>query len=308
MWPCSSQGLEKAFPQSLQTHGRVCVRMCIFRAPRLTYSLSQYLQLKNLWHCHSQWSCLCLARPEKVKYALWQSKHSKRSWPLGPGSPRNVVGLLGTTSPGTRSSGIECNRWKSAGVLNGSKVSCESMKGWTAAGTAGKVTHSCSGLCEAACTWGVCVGCDLDTGAWKTSICVKVFGVEAVRHGDVSQHRAECWGLDMLHGDSGRLTVTRTTKKNAPLRWSRQNSILHSILDILAGPQCVKMHSEVWNAVNRLGLVIGYGFAMYCRLPYFCYGKSALKTPNTKRSFASFKRHIHLLYSFSCNCGTWSVR
>lgn len=45
-WPCSSQGLEKAFPQVPQTQGSVWLRMCILRAPRLRYSLLQYLQLK----------------------------------------------------------------------------------------------------------------------------------------------------------------------------------------------------------------------------------------------------------------------
>lgn len=45
-WPWSSQGLEKAFPQVVQTQGSVWLRMCIFRAPRLRYSLLQYLQLK----------------------------------------------------------------------------------------------------------------------------------------------------------------------------------------------------------------------------------------------------------------------
>ena len=47
-WPCSSQGLEKAFPQVPQTQGSVWLRMCILRAPRLRYSLLQYLQLKAL--------------------------------------------------------------------------------------------------------------------------------------------------------------------------------------------------------------------------------------------------------------------
>lgn len=47
-WPCSSQGLENAFPQVLQTQGSVWLRMCILRAPRLIYSLLQYLQLKAL--------------------------------------------------------------------------------------------------------------------------------------------------------------------------------------------------------------------------------------------------------------------
>lgn len=46
MWPRSSQGLEKAFPQVGQTQGSVCERMCIFRAPRLVYSLGQCLQKK----------------------------------------------------------------------------------------------------------------------------------------------------------------------------------------------------------------------------------------------------------------------
>lgn len=47
MWPWSSQGLEKALPQMTQMQGSVCVRMCILRAPRLEYSLSQYLQVKQ---------------------------------------------------------------------------------------------------------------------------------------------------------------------------------------------------------------------------------------------------------------------
>lgn len=46
MWPRSSQGLEKAFPQVVHTQGRVCERMCIFSAPRLVYSLGQCLQRK----------------------------------------------------------------------------------------------------------------------------------------------------------------------------------------------------------------------------------------------------------------------
>ena len=36
MWPCSSHGRLKAFPQMVHLHGRVCVRMCIFNAPRET--------------------------------------------------------------------------------------------------------------------------------------------------------------------------------------------------------------------------------------------------------------------------------
>lgn len=47
-WPCSSQGREKAFPQVAHTQGSVWLRMCILRAPRLRYSLLQYLQLKAL--------------------------------------------------------------------------------------------------------------------------------------------------------------------------------------------------------------------------------------------------------------------
>lgn len=46
MCPLSSHGLEKAFPQVGHTQGRVCERMCIFRAPRLVYSLGQCLQWK----------------------------------------------------------------------------------------------------------------------------------------------------------------------------------------------------------------------------------------------------------------------
>lgn len=46
MWPRSSHGLEKALPQVVQTHGSVCERMCIFRAPRLLYSLGQCLHRK----------------------------------------------------------------------------------------------------------------------------------------------------------------------------------------------------------------------------------------------------------------------
>ena len=67
MCPCSNQGLENALPQILQTQGKVCVRMCILRAPRLTYSLSQYLQLKDFLDWASQCSCLCLPSPEKVE-------------------------------------------------------------------------------------------------------------------------------------------------------------------------------------------------------------------------------------------------
>ena len=58
-WPCSSQGLEKAFPQVLQTQGSVWLRMCILRAPRLIYSLLQYLQLKAL----RDWGSLATESP-----------------------------------------------------------------------------------------------------------------------------------------------------------------------------------------------------------------------------------------------------
>lgn len=46
MWPLSSHGREKALPQVGHTQGNVCERMCIFRAPRLVYSLGQCLQKK----------------------------------------------------------------------------------------------------------------------------------------------------------------------------------------------------------------------------------------------------------------------
>lgn len=46
MCPLSSHGLEKALPQVVHTHGNVWERMCIFRAPRLVYSLGQCLQWK----------------------------------------------------------------------------------------------------------------------------------------------------------------------------------------------------------------------------------------------------------------------
>jgi len=46
MCPRSSQGREKALPQVGQTQGNVWERMCIFRAPRLVYSLGQCLQKK----------------------------------------------------------------------------------------------------------------------------------------------------------------------------------------------------------------------------------------------------------------------
>lgn len=46
MWPRSSHGLENAFPHVVHTQGSVCERMCIFRAPKLVYSLGQCLQRK----------------------------------------------------------------------------------------------------------------------------------------------------------------------------------------------------------------------------------------------------------------------
>lgn len=46
MWPWSSQGREKALPQMRQRQGRLWVRMCIFRAPRLPYARVQCRQLK----------------------------------------------------------------------------------------------------------------------------------------------------------------------------------------------------------------------------------------------------------------------
>lgn len=82
MCPWSSQGLEKAFPQSLHTHGSVCVLMCILSAPRLMYSFVQYLQLKCFLLLHSHSSCLCVAKPMKLKCSLWQSKHLNLSWLL----------------------------------------------------------------------------------------------------------------------------------------------------------------------------------------------------------------------------------
>ncbi|TNN50845.1 hypothetical protein EYF80_038928 [Liparis tanakae] len=54
--------------------------MCILRAPRLTYSFSQYLQLKYFWPLHSHWSRLCLAALEKLECSLRRSEHSKHSW------------------------------------------------------------------------------------------------------------------------------------------------------------------------------------------------------------------------------------
>ena len=37
MWPCSSQGREKALPQTSHLWLRLCVRMCMERAGMLTY-------------------------------------------------------------------------------------------------------------------------------------------------------------------------------------------------------------------------------------------------------------------------------
>lgn len=85
MCPWSSQGLENALPQRLHTQGSVCVLMCILSAPRLTYSFSQYLQLKYFLLLHSHWNCLCFAKPKTLKCSLWQSKHSNLPWLLLPG-------------------------------------------------------------------------------------------------------------------------------------------------------------------------------------------------------------------------------
>lgn len=69
IWPCSNQGLEKAFPQIVHLHGSVWVLICIFKAPRETYTFSQYLQLKDFLGPSpaAQWNCLCLERPENVE-------------------------------------------------------------------------------------------------------------------------------------------------------------------------------------------------------------------------------------------------
>lgn len=83
MWPCSSQGREKAFPHILQTQGSVWLRICILRAPRLTYSFSQYLQLKDFLAWASQCNCLCLESPAKVEYALAHWAQRKRSAAAG---------------------------------------------------------------------------------------------------------------------------------------------------------------------------------------------------------------------------------
>ena len=67
MCPWSSHGLENAFPQRWHLHGNVCVLMCIFNAPRLTYTFSQYLHEKDFFAWPSaaaQWNCWCLDRPE----------------------------------------------------------------------------------------------------------------------------------------------------------------------------------------------------------------------------------------------------
>lgn len=49
--------------------------MCILRAPRLTYSFSQYLQLKDFLVWASQCNCLCLSSPEYVEYDLLHKLH-----------------------------------------------------------------------------------------------------------------------------------------------------------------------------------------------------------------------------------------
>lgn len=110
MCPWSSHGLLKALPQSLHLQGSVWVRMCILRAPRLTYTLSQCLQLKVFFAVDSslaeQWNCWCLERPEYVEYDLLQKLH----WYLGDVSlERFLEGqepLLPTLPGEDRSSGV----------------------------------------------------------------------------------------------------------------------------------------------------------------------------------------------------------
>lgn len=73
MCPLKSHGREKAFPQVGQTQGSVCERMCIFRAPRLLYSLGQCLQ-KNAGRVAgtggSLLSSLCPALPLLLRLGL----------------------------------------------------------------------------------------------------------------------------------------------------------------------------------------------------------------------------------------------
>lgn len=67
MWPCRSQGREKAFPHNLHLQGSVCVLICIFKAPSEVYVLLQYLQDNSFFPCSAeQWNCLCFDKPLKV--------------------------------------------------------------------------------------------------------------------------------------------------------------------------------------------------------------------------------------------------
>lgn len=79
MWPRSSHGLEKAFPQVVHTQGRVCERICIFSAPRLVYSFGQCLQRKaglaavtgaSLSSSSSGWGLVCCMTP--VHFIRWR--------------------------------------------------------------------------------------------------------------------------------------------------------------------------------------------------------------------------------------------
>lgn len=143
MCPWSSQGLEKALPHSLHTQGSVCVRMCIFNAPRLLYSLSQYLQLKYLGQGQSHCSCLCLVRPEKVKYALWQSRHSKWSWKLPEEDSPSRDAVTSDMASGTERELVSVSECRRGSWLTG----------WVC------VSSSVTGRCS----WGVCGS----VGAWR---------------------------------------------------------------------------------------------------------------------------------------------
>lgn len=69
MWPCNNHGRLNAFPQIVHLHGSVCVRMCIFSAPKDTYVFSQYL------HANSLRGCWCFLRAVSVTKLLSQSWH-----------------------------------------------------------------------------------------------------------------------------------------------------------------------------------------------------------------------------------------
>lgn len=65
-------------PHVWHLQGRVCVRMCILSAPRLTYTFWQNLHEKDFfaWPCAAeQWYCWCFDKPEYVEYDLLQSGH-----------------------------------------------------------------------------------------------------------------------------------------------------------------------------------------------------------------------------------------